>query len=317
MTSFQSHFAEHLAGYVRLRRSLGLKFKWQERLLHAFDQFLTEQDFQGPLTQELALEFATAKQGTSLNHNACCYQVVRHFSDYLATFVPGTPRLNSTVLRRPMTRPPAYIFTEEQLDALLHEALHISKNYPLRGITLHAMVGLAASTGLRISELIRLDKGDVGLDSGVLLIRQTKFAKDRLVPIHPSTLEVLCGYAAARGYDAALPDAVTPAFFINMRRKRFAKQTLQAAFLELTRRLGLRGGLGKKPCFHSLRHSFAVRRLVAWYKAGMDVQAMLPALATYMGHVRYTNTAYYLTATAELLGLAAEKLQAGVEEVQS
>lgn len=221
MTPFQSHFADHLAGYVRLRHGLGLKFKWQERLLHAFDQFVTEQDYQGPLTQELALEFATAKQGTSLNHNACCYQVVRHFSDYLATFVPGTPRLDSTVLRRPKTRPPAYIFTEEQLGALLHEALHISKVYPLRGITLHAMVGLAASTGLRISELIRLDKGDVGLDSGVLLIRQTKFAKDRLVPVHPSTLEVLCGYAAAR--DAAFPDAVTPAFFPGGLHRRLAK----------------------------------------------------------------------------------------------
>jgi integrase len=316
MTPFQSHFAEHLAGYVRLRRGLGQKFRWQERLLHAFDQFVIERDYQGSLTQELALEFATAKQETSLNHSACCYQVVRHFSDYLATFVPGTPRLDSTVLRRPKTRPPAYIFTEEQLGALLHEALHVSTIHPLRGITLHAMVGVAASTGMRISEVIRLDKEDVGLDSGVLLIKQTKFAKDRLVPLHPSTREVLCGYAAAR--DAAFPDVGTPAFFVNMYRKRFAKVTLQMAFLDLTRRSGLRAGLGKgRPSFHSLRHSFAVRRLVAWYKAGIDVQAMLPALATYMGHVRYTNTAYYLTATAELLGLAVEKLQAGSEEVPS
>ncbi len=315
MTTFQSTFAKHLAGYVRLRRGLGLKFKEQERMLHAFDQFVAERDYQGPLTQELALEFATAKQGISLNRSAYRYQVVRHFSDYLATFVPSTPRLDSTVLRRPRTRPPAYIFTEEQLGALLHEAIHVSSYNPLRGITLHAMVGLAASTGMRLGEVVRLDKGDVDLDSGVLLIKQTKFAKDRLVPVHSSAREILCGYAAAR--DAAFPYASTPAFFINMFCKRFANPTLQGAFLDLTRRSGMRSGRDKGPSFHSLRHSFAVRRLIAWYRAGMDVQAMLPALATYMGHVHYTDTAYYLTATAELLGLAAEKFQAGGEEVPS
>lgn len=315
MITFQGNFAKHLADYVRLRRSLGLKFKDQERVLLAFDQFVAERDYQGTLTQELALEFATAKQGISPNRSAYRYQVVRHFSDYLATFVPSTPQLDSTVLRRPRTRPPAYIFTEEQLNMLLHEAIHISTYNPLRGIALHAMVGLAASTGMRLGEVIRLDRGDVDLDSGVLLIKQTKFAKDRLVPVHSSTREILCGYASTR--DAAFPSAWTPAFFINMSCRRFAKQTLEASFLELTQRSGLRAAHDKGPSFHSLRHSFAVRRLIAWYKAGMDVQAMLPALATYMGHVNYTDTAYYLTATAELLGLAAEKLQAGVEEVPS
>jgi integrase len=315
MTAFQSTFAEHFAGYVRVRRGLGLKLEEQERLLRAFDRFLSERNFEGPLTQDLALEFATEKEGASQNSSACLYQVVRHFSDYLAISVPSTPRLDSTVLRRPKTRPAAHIFTEEQLGALLDEALLVSTRNPMRGITLHAMVGLAASTGMRISEVVRLDKEDVDIETGVLLIKQTKFAKDRLVPVHPSTREVLYSYAAAR--DVAFPDIGTPAFFINMWRKRFSKHTLQMAFWDLTRRTGLRAERGKGPSFHSLRHSFAVRRLVAWYRAGTDVQSMLPALATYMGHVHYTDTAYYLTATSELLGLAVNKAQGTDKEVAS
>lgn len=150
----------------------------------------------------------------------------------------------------------------------------------------------------------------------MLAIKQTKFRKDRLVAIHPTTLEVLRNYAAVR--DAAFPDCGCPAFFINMRRRRFARKTLRVAFYELTRRAGLRSPKGKGPRFHDLRHAFAVRRLAAWYRAGIDAQAMLPALATYMGHVHYSDTAYYITATAELLSLAAGRYHSSLrsQEVQ-
>jgi integrase len=94
----------------------------------------------------------------------------------------------------------------------------------------------------------------------------------------------------------------------------FSKNTLQQSFIDLTRRLGLRSPKGHGPSYHNLRHAFAVRRLVSWYKEGADVQALLPALATYMGHVHYRDTAYYLTATAELLELAAEKHQRALQK---
>ena len=151
--------------------------------------------------------------------------------------------------------------------------------------------------------MVRLDKADVDLRTGVLLIRRTKFKKDRIVPLHPTTREVLRRYAGAR--DVAFEGCTSPAFFINLRRQRFASHTLECATFKLLLRAGLRGPSGKGPSFHSLRHTFAVRRLIAWYQQGTDVQAMLPALATYMGHVCYSSTAYYITATAELMRLAA------------
>jgi len=311
MRKFKSTFAERLSAYVELRRGLGLKFEVQSDILRAFDRYLLERDYNGLLTQDLAMEFATHRPNVSRKECARRYQVVRNFSEYLATFEPRTPPMDPRALRRPNTRPPAHIFTDGELDRLLHEARHISAKNPLRGVTLHAMVGLAASTGLRRGEVVRLDKADVDLETGVLVVRKTKFNKERLVPVHPTTLDVLRGYAAVR--DAAFPDCGCPAFFINMWRRRFARHTLQMSFWDLTRRGGLREEKGKGPTLHDLRHTFAVRRLAAWYRAGADVQAMLPALATYMGHVHYSDTAYYITATPELMGLAAERYHGSAE----
>ncbi len=312
MKTFKSIFADHLASYVKLRRNMGFKFEVQADILLKFDLYVFEQEHKGQLTQELAMDFATVKPHISKNEIARRYHVIRHFSDYLAAFEPGTPKLLNKELRYGNRRPPAYIYTEKELTSLLYEARHISRNNLLRGITLHAMVGLAASTGLRIGEVVRLDQADVDLDTGILVIRQTKFKKDRLVPVHPTTLEVLRKYAAVR--DAKFLECKGQAFFINMWRRRFAKQTLQLAFWELAFRAGIRGAKGKGPSFHDLRHTFAVRRLVTWYREGKDVQAMLPALATYLGHVHYSDTAYYLTATAELLGLAADRFQKSLQQ---
>ena len=112
-------------------------------------------------------------------------------------------------------------------------------------------------------------------------------------------------YAAVR--DSVFANCRDDAFFVTMCKGRFARNTLQQEFCKVARGAGLRAPKGRGMSFHSLRHRFAVKRLIAWYEAGVDVQAMLPVLATYMGHVQYTDTAYYLTATAELLELAAER----------
>ncbi len=236
--------------------------------------------------------------------------MVRHFSNYLAVFEPTTPVLDPHALPSSSNRPPAYIYTEEELIRLLHESWHISKKHPLRGVTLHAMIGLASSTGLRLGEVMGLDTEDANWDAGELLVRRTKFNKDRLVPIHPTTLQVLCNYARQR--DLAFPQTDCPSFFLNFWGRRFNRQAVEVAFREITRKAGLRGSKGKGPRFQDLRHTFAVGRLVAWYKAGLDVNAMLPVLATYMGHVHYSDTAYYITVTPELMSLAAARYDQGL-----
>ncbi len=319
MTTFKSIFATRLAGYVELRQGLGFKFETQSGILRAFDQYVYGQAYEGLLTQQLAMDFAVNSPFASAGQCGRRYQVVRHFSQYLATFEPITPVLDPRALRMSRHQPPAYIYTEEELTRLLHEAWHISKKHPLRGVTLHAMIGLSSSTGLRIGEVMRLDKGDVDHDAGELLVRQSKFNKDRLVPVHPTTFEVLRNYARQR--DLAFPQKDCPSFFLNFWGRRFTRQAVEESFREITRRAGLRSSKGKGPRFQDLRHAFAVRRLVAWYRAGLDINAMLPVLATYMGHAHYSATAYYITATPELMSLAAarhhEKLGLHRTEVQS
>lgn len=317
MNTFKSCFAKRLDDYVKLRRGLGLKFDMQSAILRMFDRYVHERKYNGALTQKLALDFASANIDVMPNAVSRRYNVVRHFSEYLAIFEPDTPRLDPGALPFRRIRPPAYIYTQEELARLLDEARRISPKSPIRGITLYVMVGLAASTGLRVSEVVRLDKNDVNLETGVMSIRQTKFFKDRLVPVHQTTRDVLCEYAAIR--DTVYAGCDCPAFFINMSRTRFSPHTLQLSFWDLTRRVGLRGDRGRGPRFHDLRHSFTVRRIVEWYRAGENVQSLLPSLATYMGHVLYSETAYYITATAELLGLAADRYHTWLQgrEVQS
>jgi len=307
MRSLQSVFAGHLSAYIQLRRSVGFRSGEPAYFLEAFDRCVFERNHTGPLTQELALEFACSNPNASKNYCARRYQVVRHFSEYLATFDPQTPLLDPKALERSKARTPRHIYTDEELQKILVEARNVSANNPICGLTLYTMIGLAASTGLRISEVIRLDREDVDLETGVLNIRCSKFNKSRLVPVHPTTLEVLRNYAAAR--DAAFPNCKAVAFFVNIIKKRFVRNTVQKLFAGVARRVGLRGPKGRGPSFHDLRHRFATERLVLWYKAGSDVQAMLPALATYMGHGHYTDTAYYLTATAELMALASARYQ--------
>lgn len=314
---FSSIFARRLADYLRLRRGLGYQMRNQAATLRMFDAYLCRRRHRGRLSQGVAIEFATANPAVTRMESWRRYLFVRQFAEYLAIFDPKTPRLDPKALPRSSGRPPIAFFFESGLAALLERSRSVSAKYPIRGITLHAMIGLAASTGLRIGEIVRLDDQDVQIDSGmgVLAIRGSKFKKDRLVPMHPSTVAVLRAYRIGR--DAAILNRDCPAFFRSLRGRRYSCHTLEGALCRLGREIGLRDATGPGPNFHRLRHRFAVQRLVSWYKKGVDVQAKLPALATYMGHVNYTSTAYYLTGTPELMRLAASRHhRAALKEVE-
>ena len=306
MSAFRSVFAKHLADYIALRRKLGLRFDRQEEMLRAFDRFAHAHDHQGPLVEQLARSFALAVADVTTSVPSRRYLVVRQFAEYLATFDPSTPRLDPKAIFRLRSQPPPYIFTEEDLVRLLERATEFRRRHPVSNLAFHAMLGLGVSCGLRLREVLALDRSDVDFETGILAIRRTKLDKDRWVPVHATTLDVLHRYAAVR---EQIPGAAAEAaFFLSSRGRRFEPYTVEYLLRKLVRRLDLRSLRGKPPTFYSLRHTFAVRRLIAWYRAGVNVQACLPALATYMGHVHYTSTAYYLTATAELLGVAADRL---------
>jgi integrase len=304
MNTFAAMLLKRVEGYIELRRSLGLGFRKQGATLRRFQRYVAASRLEGPLTQDMALAFSLASSGTA-NGRECRYGVIRRFSEYLAIFDPRTQRLEPRVLPRSRAIPPPRILSGAELAAVISACARITPDRPYRGRTLAMVIGLLASTGLRSGEALRFDRADVDLSTGVLHIRKTKFRKDRLVPVHPTTLAALRRYARSR--DITFPVPRSPAFFLSMRGNRLSTGALYGALSQACDIAELNQSVPRALRLHDLRHRFAVTRLAEWHRQKADVQAQLPLLATYLGHARYSDTAYYVTATPELLGLAAQR----------
>lgn len=302
MNAFSVKLGEHAEAYVALRRGLGFSLAKQAAILRALVDYVDAEQIDGPLCRRTVLGFIYSWEGTA-NGRAVRYGVVRRFTDYLAIFEPDTERLDPKAFPRNRAIPPPRILTDDELARLMAACRSVSPDYPERARFLMPLVGLLASTGMRSGEVLRLDRGDVDLADGILHIRRTKFRKDRLVPVHPSTLAVLVDYAKHR--DATFQALETPAFFISSRGTRLSQSGMREAFRAARRLASL--DKGKPLRLHDLRHRFAITRLAIWHRERVDVRAILPVLATYLGHSRYSDTAYYVTAGADLLSIAAER----------
>jgi len=311
MTSFAAFLGEKVEHYIELRRSLGYAFDKQAGTLRAFVHHVERVALDAPATQTMALDFVLSFDGAT-NSRAIRHGVLRRFYEYLAVYDPRTEALERRAFARSRAIPPPRILNEAELASLIDACSLISPRVPLRCCTMATLIGLLASTGLRSGEVVRLDRGDVDLTNGVVLVRKTKFRKDRLVPVHPTTRAALRRYTRKR--DAVFPTPKDEAFFLSSRGGRLSAAGLQNNFVKARKIAGLDDGKPLRP--HDLRHRFAVTRLKLWHQQRADVQALLPVLATYLGHASYCDTAYYLTGSADLLAVAAERafLEGGAHE---
>ena len=205
-----------------------------------------------------------------------------------------------------------HIYRDDEIVDLLTAARRLGPAGSLRPFTYETLFGLMASTGLRVSEAIHLRDADVDLRRGMLTIRQTKFAKSRQLPIHPTTIKALARYRKQR--ERHLLTTAGMPFLISSRGRRLGlplgERQVHRAFT------GLRDGLGwfnrgghEAPRLHDLRHTFAVRRLVLWYADATEVDQKMLALSTYMGHAEIFYTYWYLTAVPELMAIAAGRFE--------
>jgi integrase len=302
MTAFVTLLNEKIARYIELRRSLGFAFNKQAATLRAFARHVEQSRLDGPATRTMAQDFVLSFRGAA-NGRAVRHGVLRRFYEYLALYDARTEALERKAFHRSRAIPPPRIVSEAELASLIEACSVLSPGLPLVGATMATLVGLLASTGLRSGEAVKLDRGDVDLNRGVILIRKTKFRKDRLVPVHPTTLVALHRYARKR--DAAFPASVDAGFFLSSRGCRLSASGLQGNFVRARKHANLDDGKPLRP--HDLRHRFAVERLRLWHQQRADVQALLPLLATYLGHANYSDTAYYLTGSSDLLAAAAER----------
>ena len=180
--------------------------------------------------------------------------------------------------------------------------------------TYYCIFGLLTVTGLRVGEALRLKCDEVDLDAGLLTIRDTKFGKSRLVPIHSTTAALLTDYARRR--DALFATPISPTFFVGEQGRALNHSAIHLVFRTVARQMGLRrpGGAYHGPRIHGPRHSYAVATLLRWYRAGDDVEQRLPILSTYLGHSHTSSTYWYLSACPELMEHAARRLDARWEQ---
>lgn len=296
-----------LKEYLFLRRSLGFKLERVGSLLHGFVDFL-EKEKASYITTKLALKWATQSVDVQPARWAVRLGTVRLFAKYQSAADPQTEIPPDGLLPYRYRRKQPYIYTDDEILKLLSAAQNLQSQLGLLSHTMSILLGLLVVTGMRISEAINLDRKDVDLGQGILTVRQTKFNKSRLLPVHTSTRDKLCEYARIR--DRICPRSKSPSFFVSERGTRLKDETVRRWFVILSHQIGLRNtGDTHGPCLHDMRHRFAISTLLGWYRQGVDAGKNMVALKTYLGHGRITNTYWYISANPELLRLAALRLE--------
>jgi integrase len=305
--------------YLDERRRLGFKLCSPGHALRNFARFVTDAGHAGPLTVDLMALWARQVQPRYLvdgqadgDTAARRLAALRPFMRWLQQFEPATEVPDDSSFGPIPGRMTPHIYREAEIVALLGAARQLGPSDGLRAATYATLFGLIASAGLRISEALGLSDLDVDLDGGVLTVRQTKFGKSRLVPLHPSVVGPLETYRALRRRHVRPTPHTT--FFVGSRGLRrgepLGDRQAHRMFVQLREQLGWidRGGHGQ-PRVHDLRHSFAVRRLTMWHEQGADIDQRMLALSTYMGHVKISNTYWYLSGVPELMALAGARFE--------
>jgi integrase len=300
-----SELHRHLEDYLRLRRTLGFKLEFPGYVLLSLISYLEEAGA-ATITAELAISWAGLPRGVLPITWAHRLGAARGFARYLKTIDPATEVPPAGIWPSISPRPQPYIWADRDIRRLLVAARELRP--PLRAATYEALFGLLAASGMRRGEAIGLDRTDADLDGGVLTIREAKFGRSRLVPVHPTVTSALASYAARR--DQLCPNPATTRFFVSTVGTALRTNGTDRTFAQLTTALGLRTA-ARHPRVHDLRHSFTVRQLLEWQRNGDDVNARMPVLSAYLGHVSPEGTYWYLTAVPELMELAAARLVKG------
>lgn len=310
-TSFSGPLTIDFEAFAKTLEASAVANKAMLTWLRALDRLTCEHQLSsGTIDEALAMAWLAPCASRGANTRLARFHLLRRFCRFLAgrrpgTFVPGESL-------RPRGRPPAppHIYTPEEIRLLLDEALSLrdwkkARFQPIRSKTMYTIILLLATSGLRISEALHLTMRDINLVEGVLSIHQSKFRKSRLVPLSQGTLDVLCRYHDLR--ISVAPADLDDAFFISGRGKAYGTSYVQTMFRSITIQTGLRGPKGRGPRLHDLRHTFAVTRLLEWYRDGGDVMARLPLLSTYLGHACVSDTEVYLRITTALLEEASNR----------
>jgi integrase/recombinase XerD len=308
-----STLSKELDGYLTIRRSLGYDLGTTERILRRFITF-AEQEDAAYITSDLFLRWQETFGHANRHTWACRLGKVRLFAQWLHGIdqkheVPPQALIPSRYRR---ARP--YIYSDEEIRRIVETAATLPSINGIRPLTYSTLFGLIAVTGLRISEALSLDVADIDLEAGVLTLRRGKLGKARLLPVSDSTTVRLVAYAKER--DQLLGAPPEP-FFVSDHGERLTDGSARYNFAAVCQTIGLRPAEkfnrhGHGPRIHDLRHTFAVRTLVNWYRTDTDPSREMIKLTTYLGHANPAHTYWYIEAVPELLDLASQRAEASL-----
>jgi integrase len=270
-----------LTDYLTTRHAMGYKLDVHRLVLRHLVEHL-EAIGAEHLTIDEAIRFATQPPEAAPVWSAGKLGIIRGFTRYLVALDPATEVPPTNLLPEPSHRIVPYIYSDEELAKVLAAADHLKPEH--RTDTYRHVISLLAVTGMRVGDAVRLDRDDVDLERGLLTIVNSKFGKSRQIPLHPTTVEALASYGRRR--DARRPKPKAASFFTSSIGTRLLRDNVSTVFPRLVREAGLVANSGRRPPrLHDLRHRFAVKCLIGWYREGADVEARLPLLSTYLGHV--------------------------------
>jgi integrase/recombinase XerD len=297
--SFQSSLATLMRKFVEEKQACGYKYIAGTQSLKRFDQFLVAEKLDHiELPKPTVLRWLTKQEHESCSNHRTRISTVRQFAIFMAkldypVYIPHE-RFGAKNTLKFIPR----ILTHSEVQKILQaiDKLTPSAHAPMRHIIMPEIFRLLYCCGFRISEVLNLRVRDVDLEQGVLIIRAGKFGKDRLVPASISLIKRLQSYVSH--LEDLSPDAF---FFPSPTNGPWSIRAPSSLFRKLLYQCGIPyGGRGKGPRLHDLRHTFAVHKLIQWYKEGVDLNSKLPLLVIYLGHQDLTGTQQYLRLTAEL-----------------
>jgi integrase len=298
--------------YLAMRRALGFTLRGEGRSLLEFADRL-DHTGQPTVTVATAVAWASEPDGITAARKRQRLAIVRGFARYLAAFDPDCQVPPAGLLPGRAHRPTPYHYSAEEVAALVHAAGTTAA--PLPAATMQALISLLAASGLRVGEALALNRDDIGLPAAAVTVTG-KNDQTRLVPLHPTTAQMLAGYAVRR--DRLCPTPVSPGFFLTTTGRRVQHRGVHQIFTRLLTAADIHTPPGhRRPRIHDLRHTFAVNVLIDWYAAGVDVSARLPVLSAFLGHNSPEATYWYLQATPQLLALAAQRLDAAAQPSRS
>ena len=298
--------------YLAARRQMGFALGIAGEQLLTFGRFADQAGHCGPVTLDLAVRWAQSSRRDTPLTWARRLEVLRPFAKYRSQFDAGTAVLPTTFFGPTHRRLVPHIYTEQEIVALLQATDHLVPTKGLRPATYRTLFGLLASTGLRISEALHLRPQEVDFAHGILTVSQTKFRKSRLVPLHPTTVAALKQYADFQ--KRKFGEHGTETFFVSDRCKPLPYTTVCNTFVYLRRNLAWigRGGYAL-PRIHDIRHTFITRSLLDSYHRNQSPDHVVDTLSTYVGHAKVTDTYWYVSATPEIMAVAASRFEGFID----